>query len=89
MGVQMKKLINWELFGILLGASIFSIIAIIPYVLTLQANLLSKLPHPSAYVAVSSNSSKCDFVFDFHFRWLIFGEESWSRHANPRELVRR
>lgn len=46
MGVQMKKLINWKLFGILLGASIFSIIAIIPYVLTLQANLLSKLPMP-------------------------------------------
>lgn len=42
----MKKPINWKLFFILLGASIFGVIAVIPYTLTLQADLLKELPIP-------------------------------------------
>ena len=40
----MKKLINWKLFLILLGASIFGGIATIPYSLSLQAALQKELP---------------------------------------------
>ncbi|MEN4006647.1 MAG: CPBP family intramembrane glutamic endopeptidase [Methanobacteriaceae archaeon] len=45
----MKEPINWKLFWILLGACVFSVIAIIPYTLTLQAQLrlLEELPVPS------------------------------------------
>jgi len=42
----MKQLINWKLFCILLGASVFGVIAVLPYTLTLQANLLKELPIP-------------------------------------------
>ncbi|MDI6798979.1 MAG: CPBP family intramembrane metalloprotease, partial [Candidatus Aenigmarchaeota archaeon] len=42
----MKKLINWKLFWILLGASILSVIAVLPYVLTFQADLLKEAPLP-------------------------------------------
>jgi len=42
----MKDPINWKLFWILFGASIFGVIAVIPYTLTLQADLLKELPIP-------------------------------------------
>ncbi len=42
----MDKLINWRLFWILLGISIFGVTAIIPYTLSLQANQLKNLPMP-------------------------------------------
>lgn len=41
---RIKELINWKLFSVLLGASIFGTIAVLPYVLTLQADLLKELP---------------------------------------------
>lgn len=31
-----KKIIDWRLFSILLGANIFSVIIVLPYTLTLQ-----------------------------------------------------
>jgi membrane protease YdiL (CAAX protease family) len=42
----MKNSMNWKLFWILLLASIFGVLAIIPYTLTLQASLLKELPVP-------------------------------------------
>jgi membrane protease YdiL (CAAX protease family) len=42
----MKGLVSWKLFLILWVASIFSVIAVVPYVLTLQAELLKSIPIP-------------------------------------------
>jgi hypothetical protein len=42
--MNIKKLINWKLYFILLIASIFSTIAIFPYALTIQANVLENIP---------------------------------------------
>lgn len=43
---RIKELINWKLFFVLLGASIFGTIAVLPYVLTIQADLLKELSIP-------------------------------------------
>lgn len=43
---KLSTLINWKLFWILLGASIFGVIAVIPYALTFQADSLKELPMP-------------------------------------------
>jgi membrane protease YdiL (CAAX protease family) len=42
----MKKLINWKLFWILLGASIFANLAVLPIALSLGALLTARLPVP-------------------------------------------
>jgi len=42
----MKGLVSWKLFLVLWVASIFSVIAVVPYVLTLQAELLKSIPIP-------------------------------------------
>lgn len=39
----MRKIINWKIFFILLGLSLFSVICIFPYVLTIQKDVLSKI----------------------------------------------
>lgn len=44
--MKKRPLINWKLFWILFGASVFSVIAAIPYILTLQADFLKELPTP-------------------------------------------
>lgn len=44
--MKIKNLINWKLYVILLSASVFSIIAIMPYILTLQADVFKNLPMP-------------------------------------------
>lgn len=44
--IKMKNSMNWRLFWILLLASVFGVIAVIPYILTLQADLLKDLPIP-------------------------------------------
>lgn len=43
---RLKNSINWKVFFILLTASIFGLIAVIPYTLTIQANLLKNIPIP-------------------------------------------
>ncbi|MBM4240076.1 MAG: CPBP family intramembrane metalloprotease [Euryarchaeota archaeon] len=44
---------NWKLFLILLAASIFGLIAIIPYTLTLQGSLLQGLPVPLYIILIA------------------------------------
>ena len=44
--MDIKRIINWKQYFILLSLSVLSIIAILPYALTLQANLLQSLPIP-------------------------------------------
>ncbi len=42
----MSKLINWKIFFILLVASVGSTFAIIPYMFTIQKDLISQIPFP-------------------------------------------
>jgi len=42
----MGRLINWKVFLVLLGASVFGTVCMIPYTLTIQAGLLKELPIP-------------------------------------------
>jgi len=42
----MKKIINWKLFGILLGSGVFGFLALLPYLLTVQGDALAELPIP-------------------------------------------
>ncbi|MGB9622688.1 MAG: CPBP family intramembrane glutamate endopeptidase, partial [Candidatus Bathyarchaeia archaeon] len=44
--MMLEKPINWRVFWVLLAASVFGNICIIPYTLTLQAGLLEDLPVP-------------------------------------------
>lgn len=50
-----KDIINWKLFLILLGASIFGILAVLPYTLTLQGGVLQNLPVP-LYVLLAAQT---------------------------------
>ncbi len=51
--MKIKNLIDWKLYFVLWGASVFSILAILPYVTTLQADVLQTLtiPLPLALLA--------------------------------------
>lgn len=44
--MTLKNLINWKLYFILLVASLFSIIAIMPYIMTVQGDILRAAPVP-------------------------------------------
>ncbi len=44
--MNIKKLVNWKIFFILLTASILSIFAIMPFILTLQGEILKAIPMP-------------------------------------------
>lgn len=44
--MDIKRLINWKLYFILLAASILSVIAVIPYALTLQGEILKTVDLP-------------------------------------------
>jgi hypothetical protein len=44
--MTLKNLINWKLYFILLTASLFSIIAIMPYIMTVQGDILRAAPVP-------------------------------------------
>src|SRR6266542_2028984 len=48
----MKTLINWKVFFILWIASIFSVIAVLPYSLALQSNVMQNLKLPLPLPAV-------------------------------------
>lgn len=39
-----KSIVNWKLFAILFGASLLGIICVMPFVLTLQSDLLDQVP---------------------------------------------
>lgn len=44
--MNIKKIVNWKIYFILLSASVLSIIAIMPYIITLQGDLLKVAPVP-------------------------------------------
>lgn len=49
----MKKIINWNVFFILLGASLISILCVLPYVLTLQSAVLRQIGQPMWLIFVA------------------------------------
>jgi len=42
--MKIKNLINWKLFGVLLGVGIFGTVAVFPYLLSIQGDALKELP---------------------------------------------
>lgn len=68
----MKKIINWNVFSILLSASILSVLAIFPYLLTIQEDLLNQLPISiSTLILIQVLQSVVLFsVFIFTGLWL-------------------
>lgn len=44
--MKIKKKVNWKIYFVLLSASVLSILAIMPFILTLQGELLSAVPMP-------------------------------------------
>ncbi|MBU1445707.1 CPBP family intramembrane metalloprotease [Patescibacteria group bacterium] len=42
----MKKIVNWKIYFILLSASVLSILAIMPYIITIQGEMLKAAPMP-------------------------------------------
>ncbi len=53
-GEIMKHIISWKLFAVLLTASIFSIIAVLPYGFTLASETLTQAPFPLPVLAAIS-----------------------------------
>jgi membrane protease YdiL (CAAX protease family) len=48
--MNIKKIVNWKMYFILLLASFLSILAIMPFILTLQGDLLRSAPMPLPFV---------------------------------------
>ena len=61
---SISKIINWKLYIILLVASIFGAIVVLPYTLTIEGGLLQNLPVP-LYVVVASSLIPALFIFAF------------------------
>ncbi len=71
---NLKHLINWKLFGILLVACVLSVIAVLPYTLTLQGDLLKGLPI-SLYALLVAQILQNVLIFAlFIFVGLYLGE---------------
>lgn len=51
---KLKALVNLKMFGILLGAGVFGTLAVFPYLLTLQGEVLKELPIPLPAVLILS-----------------------------------
>lgn len=52
--MNLKNLINWKLYFILLTASLLSIVAIMPYIMTVQGDILRAAPVPLPLVILLS-----------------------------------
>lgn len=48
--MKIKKLVNWKIYFILLSASILSIVAIMPYILTLQGDIFKEASVPLSVI---------------------------------------
>lgn len=65
--MNLKKLVNWKVYFILLSASILSILAIMPYILTVQGDILraAPLPLPLVMLAILIQSAVLFAVLTF------------------------
>lgn len=50
--MNIKNLVNWKIYFILLSASALSIIAIMPFILTIQGDILKEVPMPLSLVVL-------------------------------------
>lgn len=62
--ISKNQIVNWKLYIILLIASIFGAIVVLPYTLTIEGGLLQNLPVP-LYVVVASSLIPALFMFAF------------------------
>jgi hypothetical protein len=60
--ISKNQLVNWKLYIILLIASIFGNIAVLPYTLTLQGGLLQNSPVP-LYVILAAQINQSMILF--------------------------
>lgn len=49
----MKSIVNWRIFFILLISSLLSVLAVFPYVLTLQSELFRKIGQPILFIVIT------------------------------------
>jgi len=87
-----NSVINWKVFSILFGASIFGVIAIMPFALTLQSDLLNEIPFPLPIVLLLSivQSSILFFVLIltglFISKKIGFGAPILERWSEKKEI---
>jgi membrane protease YdiL (CAAX protease family) len=73
--MNFKKIINWKLYFVLLGAGILSVIAVMPYAFTLQADLIQSIPIPlPVLVLVSTLQSSIMIALALFFGLLLAGK---------------
>lgn len=65
--MNINKIINWKLYFVLLVASVFSIIAIMPYIITLQGDILkaASIPFPLVILIITLQSILLFAIFTF------------------------
>lgn len=51
---SMKTVIKWKVYFVLLGASVFSIIAVLPYAFTLAGEIIQQAPVPFSFLVIAS-----------------------------------
>ena len=75
--MNIKKIINWKVYFIFLTASILSIIAIIPYILSLQWDLLNEIPLPLPIILILSIIQNTVIFSIVIFLWLFLSKKIW------------
>ena len=87
-----NSVINWKVFWVLFGASIFGVIAVMPFALTLQSDLLNEIPFPLPIVLLLSivQSSILFFVLIlvglFISKKIGFGAPILERWSEKKEI---
>ncbi len=74
--MKIKKQINWKIFRILFIAGVFSFFAVLPYVLTLQADTLKELPFSLPLAILLSTIQTSVLLAVFVFLGLFFGKKN-------------
>ena len=75
--MSIKNIINWKIFFILLVASILSIIAILPYMLSLQWDILIQIPLPLPVVLLLSIIQNIVLFSIIIFFGLLLSKKVW------------
>lgn len=75
--MNIKKLINWNIYFILLILSILSIVAILPYVFSIQWDIISQIPIPLPIVILLTLIQNGVIFSIFIFLWLFLSKKIW------------
>ncbi|PCI90168.1 CPBP family intramembrane metalloprotease [Candidatus Kaiserbacteria bacterium] len=73
--MKIKNIINWKLFRILLSAGVFGVVAIFPYLLTVQGDILKELPTPTHIVLLLSLIQTTFLISIAIFIGLLLGKK--------------